>query len=146
MQAQLCKSIWITIFSLVVAGCATSGGPSDEETLTAAGAVRLNGEQVKAHVTGKTEAWLHGGAYYMADGRLKVKWRKTYSSGSWEVSADGTLCYQLPKWERRCQFYMNMDGAILLLESGDNIGERKMYVGDNLAALGTYAAGSGRTR
>ena len=146
MRTQFAKSISTTIVALMLSACATSGGPSDDEILAGSGAVRLNGAQVKAHVIGRTEAWLHGGAYYLADGSLKVKWRKTYLNGSWEVSADGTLCYQLPRWEQRCHFYMDQNGAILMLDAGDNIGERPMYDGNNLAKLGRHSINSGRNR
>jgi hypothetical protein len=52
-------------------------GLADEDLLLQTGATRLNGDQLKAH-----------------------------ASGSWEVSPDGNLCQQLPRWERRCHFHI----------------------------------------
>lgn len=111
--------------------CAT-----DEEILSQAGAVRLDTEQVRAHVSGSTEDWIHGGAFYHADGRLEVKWRKVRYRATWDVSAAGEVCYQLEKWPRRCHFYMRHEGEILMLDEGKNIGARAMYEGNRLPSLG----------
>lgn len=118
-----------------VSACVTVSGLTDEEALTKAGATRLNATQVKAHVTGKSEAWTYGGAYYIAGGQLKVMWRKVYSTGSWEVSDDGTLCYQVPRWKERCHIYMNYEGQVVTIEEGRNMGTRELLEGDKLAVL-----------
>ena len=139
--------IFALFLGITTSACTTVGGLSDEDALAQDGAVRLNGTQVKTHVTGKTEEWVHGGGYYLADGELKAKWRKAYLKGSWEVSAEGDLCYQLPKWEKRCHIYMEKDGDIFMLDDGESHGVRRMYEGDNLASLGRDAnAGWGRRR
>jgi hypothetical protein len=140
------RTLAALLLALAVSACATPGGISDEDLLLQAGATRLNGEQVKAHVTGKTEEWIHGGAYYLADGVIKVKWRKAYSTGSWEVSTDGILCYQLPRWERRCHFYMLEVDEVSMLEDGRNLGVRPMYHGNNLVALGRYSTDINRQK
>lgn len=111
--------------------CAT-----DEEILAQAGAVRLDAEQVRAHVSGYTEDWIHGGAYYHADGGLEVKWRKVRYRATWEVSAEGEICYQLEKWPRRCHFYMRHEDEVLMLDEGKNIGARSLYQGNRLVSLG----------
>ena len=127
---------------LLVSGCehlqACKGinCPSDEEILAQAGAVRLTPNQVKRRVLGNTEEWIHGGAYYVREGELEVKWRKVRYKGSWEVSDDGTLCYQLPRWEKRCHFYMDQEGAVYLLDEGRNIGVSAIYEGNQLRQLG----------
>jgi hypothetical protein len=136
----------LALFLITTASaCTTVGGLSDKEALIQAGASRLNATQVKAHVTGKTEEWRHGGGYYLADGELKAKWRKVYLKGSWEVSTEGDLCYQLPKWEKRCHVYMEKDGDVYLLDEGKNLGVRYMHEGDKLVSLGRDANG-GRGR
>jgi len=109
---------------------------SDEEILTQAGAVRLTPEQVRALVSGYTEDWIHGGAYYHADGELEVKWRKVRYRTTWTISDDGKICYQLKNWQRRCHFYMQHEGEILMLDEGQNIGARNLYTGNRLSALG----------
>ena len=109
---------------------------SDEEVLARAGAVRLEPAQVRAQVSGKTEEWIHGGAYYRADGGLEIKWRKVRYKATWDVSDRGEICYQLPKWPRRCHFYMKLDGEILMLDEGRNQGARRYYEGNRLSRLG----------
>ena len=111
--------------------CAT-----DEEILSQAGAVRLDAEQARAHVSGYTEDWIHGGAYYHADGKLEVVWRKVRYRATWEVSAEGEICYQLENRPRRCHFYMRHEDEILMLDEGRNIGARILFVGNRLASLG----------
>lgn len=138
MQTKMTKRFLILILAVSASACATVSGISDEVALTEAGATRLNPAQVKAHVTGKTEEWHRGGAYYMEDGQLRVKWRKAYSNGSWEVSEDGTLCYQIPHWEKSCHFYMNYEGQTVKLEEGRNLGSIPLQEGDKLAALGKF--------
>ena len=146
MLTKMAKRFLILILAIGVSACVTISGTSDEEALTLAGATRLNPEQVKAHLTGKTEEWDHGGAYYMEDGQLRVIWRKVFSNGSWEVSDDGTLCYQVPRWEKRCHFYMNYEGQTVMLEDGRNLGPRLLHDGDKLAALGRYNSSLNRQR
>ncbi|MCP4984249.1 MAG: hypothetical protein GY935_27555 [Gammaproteobacteria bacterium] len=131
-------------FVLLLSGCETvptcmgSDCPSDEELLARTGAVRLTPDQVKTHVSGKTEEWVHGGAYYLPDGGLRVKWRKARYKATWEVAADGVICYQLPRWEQRCHFYMDKGGEVYMLDEGKNIGVRPTYLGNRLRDLGRY--------
>ena len=146
MQTKMTKRFLILFLAVGTSACITVSGTSDEEGLTLAGATRLNPAQVKAHVTGKTEEWDRGGAYYMEDGQLRVIWRKVFSNGSWEVSDDGTLCYQVPRWEKRCHFYMNYEDQTVVLEDGRNVGARPLHDGDKLAALGRYNSSLNRQK
>ncbi|MCP4768286.1 MAG: DUF995 domain-containing protein [Gammaproteobacteria bacterium] len=146
MQAKKAKRLLILILAIGVSACVTVSGTSDEEALTLAGATRLDPAQVKAHVIGKTEEWDHGGAYYMENGQLRVIWRRVFSDGSWEVSGDGTLCYQVPRWDRLCHFYMNYEGSTVKLEDGRNLGPIPLHDGDKLAALGRYNSSLNKQR
>jgi hypothetical protein len=146
METKIVKRFLILIIVIGVSACVTVSGTPDEEALTEAGATRLSPAQVKAHVTGKTEVWSHGGAYYMEDGKLRVIWRKVYSNGSWEVSDDGTLCYQVPHWEKRCHFYMNHEDRIIVLEEDRNVGVWPLHDGNKLAALGRYNSSLNRQK
>lgn len=142
MPEKHVKLMLVFIVTLVTAACETMRAcapncPSDEEALVQAGAVRLTPDQVKARISGKTEDWVRGGAYYHVDGVLEVKWLRVMYKATWEVSADGTLCYQLPKWERRCHFYMDKAGEIYMLDEGKNIGVRATYQGNRLRELGS---------
>ncbi len=111
----------------------------DGAILAEAGAVRLGRDEVRAHVTDKTEQWVHGGAYYHENGRLQVRWRKVNYQTSWEVGADGTLCYQLATWGRRCHFYMKKDDSVYMLEEGINIGVREMWDGNRMRDVKGYS-------
>jgi hypothetical protein len=146
MMNKTVTTVSVTILLATLAACTTTGGPSDEEILLEAGATRLSGDEVKARVTGKTEEWLRGGAYYRDDGSIRVKWRKVYSSGSWQVTTDGELCYEVPRWDRRCHSYLNRDGQILMLEEGRNMGARPLFDGDRLSTLGSFNTGDDRRR
>lgn len=146
MQTKMAQRFFILIFAIGASACVTVSGTSDEEALTLAGATRLNPAQVKAQVSGKTEEWDHGGGYYMEDGKLRVIWRKVFSNGSWEVSDDGTLCYQVPRWEKRCHFYMNYEGETVVLKDGRNLGPRPLHDGNKLAALGRFNSSLNRQR
>ena len=138
MQTETMKRLSIVILTLALGACVSIYGLEDEEALTKAGAKRLNPEEVKAHVTGKTEEWLRGGGYYGENGELKVIWRKVFSDGSWEVAGDGTLCYDVPRWERSCHIYMEHEGEIITIVDGMNVGIRPLYEGNKLAPLGRY--------
>ncbi len=111
----------------------------DGLALAKSGAVRLGPDEVRAHVTDKTEQWVHGGAYYHESGRLQVRWRKVNYRTFWEVSADGTLCYQLDTWGRRCHYYMEKAGRVYMLEEGINIGVRDMWDGNRMKSVKGYS-------
>lgn len=143
MNKRLGRRYFIAILALALPACASSADPADEETLAQADAQRPDAVQVKTQVVGKTGEWVHGGAYYSTGGRLQVKWRKSYLRGNWEVSGDGLVRYQLPRWEKRCHFYMQLDGRILMLDEGRNIGSRRMFEGNRLARVGVYEPGPG---
>ena len=143
MIATTVKLISGIAFVVAVSACATSG-MSDGESLAQAGAMRLDASQIKTHLSGKTEVWFHGGAYYQADGKIKVKWRKTISKGSWDVSADGNLCFELPNWKKTCQFYMKKDDVVYMLNEDKSIGSTQVYDGDKLGSIGSYNSGADR--
>ena len=134
------KYLTIVIAALSMQACETyrdcwPNCPTDEQILTQSGAQRLTAEQVRAHVTGKTENWVHGGAYYHPDGLIEARWLRVRYKGSWEITDDGELCYELPKWQRRCQVYMEQNGKIYVLDEGRNIGVRETYPGNKLHTI-----------
>ena len=118
--------------------CPGGNCPSDEEVLARAGAVRMTPDEVRARNIGYTEQWLRGGAYYREDGTMRAKWRKVYYNGTWEIEDDGRLCYQLPRWQSRCHFYMQIEGDVYLLDEGRNIGISLIFRGDQLKNVGSF--------
>ena len=117
--------------------CPDGNCPGDEEVLAESGAIRLTPEQVRARNVGNTEEWLRGGAYYRADGTMRARWRGLFYNGTWEVEADGTLCFQLPSWQSRCHFYMEKGDDVYLLDEGRSIGVSHTFSGDQLRTIGT---------
>lgn len=108
---------------------------TDDAKLSLEDATRLSGAQAKAYVSGRTEVWFKGGGYYNPDGELKVKWRKGWQTGSWKVSADGEVCYEIPKFGKECHSYMDNAGTITMVKDGNNLGVKKMLEGNKLRGL-----------
>ena len=117
---------FIATFGLTA--CATQ-----EQKLTDAGATRLDREQALAHIIGNTEVWTKGGGYYMPEGQMKSIWKGKETARTYSVSDEGEVCI---KHERTfCHFYMNNDGAILMISEGTNAGVKKMLAGDHISSL-----------
>ena len=134
MLTRSTKIMLIALAAVAGNACESSrcpGCPSDEEVLAQAGAVRLTQDEARTHVSGKTEGWVAGGAYYNPDGNMQARYR-----GAWEVEDDGSVCYQLPKWEKRCHFYMRKEDEVIMLDEGKNIGVRPVYEGNRVNSLG----------
>ena len=108
---------------------------SVEEKSTGARATRLNGEQAIEHLSGRTEVWTQGGAYYSPDGEMFALWKGKSVEGNWEVSADGNVCYELANWPRLCQFYMDFDDGITMIYEGKSTGVKVMMEGYRLSEL-----------
>ena len=133
--------IFVSVVALSISGCETlqlecllecmTGGVKPIED----GATRLNPDQVKIHISGNTEIWFKGGAYYSPDGELKVKWRKAWNTGIWKVSAEGEVCITTPKLGNPCYHYMNNAGAITMVSEGKNVGVKEMLEGNKLRGL-----------
>ena len=75
---------------------------------------------VLAHISGNTEKWTKGGAFYSEDGKLDVVWKGKKSSGTWEVSSEGKLCVVVKMWgdSKECHQYVNDKGTIKLYYDG----------------------------
>lgn len=100
--------IVITVIALELFGCASTGN-----IYTQTSATRLNGEQAKAYISGRTIILEGGGAYYYPDGNMDVEiTRRVKTSGNWKVFDDGRVCYQIPDWEQYCHIYLIDNGTI----------------------------------
>jgi hypothetical protein len=102
------------------------------QPLIDAGATRLTSEQARAHVSGNTEFWDQGSVYYNPDGQLDLVWNKVNSTGSWEISGDGNVCFTVPKWNKNCHYYLQHDGAIVTVNEGSTNGVLKVEPGKHL--------------
>jgi len=135
------RFIFILLASLLVSAC-ESVEPTLEkldniylkrnpQTLIDAGATRLSAEQARTHVSGNTEFWDAGTVYYNPDGQLELVWHKVKSTGSWDISGDGNVCFTVPKWNA-CHYYLQHDGAIITVSEGNTNGELKVEPGKHL--------------
>lgn len=98
--------------SFALLACAT--GTMFEQKLLGEGAERMSAEQVKAHLAGNTQKWINGGAYFVADGTVLVKYAgKVYPKRTWTVDADGKACILLPDgFVTSCSAYFDKDGEV----------------------------------
>lgn len=102
----------------------------DPQVLLDAGATRFNATQAKTHVSGNTEFWAEGTVFYDPDGQLKLVWRKVKSTGSWEIAADGNVCFIVPTWKESCHYYLELDGTITTVVKDKTHGVLKIEQGD----------------
>ena len=118
---------------LALSACATV-----EQKMMDTGATRLNGAQVKTHLTGMTERWTKGGGYYSSDGSIDVVWKESSHNGQWQVSDEGKVCVQVPTWDEFCHHYLDNNGEITLIyKRNDKTGAdvKEMFEGNQLANL-----------
>jgi len=104
----------------------------DARVLYDEGATRLTSEQAKQHVSGNTEVWKQGSVYYDPDGKLELRWHKNRIEGNWEMLDSGTICFDVPKWNITCHYYLDHDGAITAIKNGKIIGTLKVKPGKHL--------------
>ena len=130
------RILFILVVALGLAACETLKKADNAflkrnpQTLLDAGATRFNAEQAKAHVSGNTEFWEEGTVYYNPDGQLKLVWRKVKSSGSWEIAADGNVCFIVPTWKESCHYYLELDGTVTTVVKDKTNGVLKIEQGD----------------
>jgi hypothetical protein len=122
-------------------------GP-DPQVLINSGATRIGGVQTRAHVSGNTEVWKEGEVYYKPDGELELRWRKARSKGTWEVTANGVVCWNVPAWktldipdasnlqttksERNCHYYLDDHGKITTVQGKYVVGVQEIKKGRKL--------------
>jgi hypothetical protein len=112
------RIIFILVVALGLAACETLEKVDNAflkrnpQALLDAGATRLNAAQARSHVSGNTEFWQEGSVFYDPDGQLKLVWGKVKSSGTWEIAADGNVCFIVPTWKESCHYYLDLDGTI----------------------------------
>ena len=105
---------------------------ADASVLYDEGATRLTSEQTKQHVSGNTESWKGGAIYYDPDGNLELFWHKNRIKGNWEMQDSGTICFDIPKWNITCHYYLDHNGAITTIQNEKVIGNLKIEPGKHL--------------
>ncbi len=127
LRKKLCL-ILLCVGTLGLSACATVS----EQALLEGGATRLNGEQVTAHLSGKTERWPYNETYFGPDGKAEARWEKVRFWGTWEVSADGKVCLNGRKWNNLCHSYVDDHGAITRIDEGLSSGVKETVEGRKL--------------
>ena len=120
----------ISVLALASALSACGTGPPN--IVDEPGVTRLNGDQARNHIIDKTEKWAEGTIYYKPDGTLEMVWRKIKIKGTWEVMADGNVCFNVKRWTQTCHYYVDNDGAITLIEGVKNRGVVEIVEGNHL--------------
>lgn len=91
MYQGLSKFLLIATVSLALLACARSNVL--QRQLLDEGAKPLDAEEVRAHLSGNTQRWADGGAYFKPDGAVYIKFGgKTYPERIWTVDSDGKVC------------------------------------------------------
>ena len=124
----------IAITSIIAAVIILSACTSTYQKMLDSGATRLNGAEVKSHLTNMTERWTKGGGYYKEDGNIDIVWKGSPYSGEWKVSDDGEICVQVPTWDEFCHHYLNDNGTITLMYQGKPA-VKEMFKGNQLSTL-----------
>jgi hypothetical protein len=130
-RAMLSKKLSV-FFSIVVVLGLSSCATLTAEQLIAAGAIRLDAKQTKAHISGKTEKWPYYATYYGPDGKVEAEWNKVRGRGTWEVSADGIVCLEMSSLGKSCHFYLDNAGAITMILGGVSAGVKQTIEGKSL--------------
>ena len=119
-------------------------GPNPRDMIDA-GATRIGGVQTRAHVSGNTEVWKEGDVYYKPGGELELRWHNARLEGTWEVTANGVVCWSVPDWKtldlpvgsnlktaishRNCHYYLDDHGKITTVQGKYVVGVHEIKKG-----------------
>lgn len=112
LYQKLSKLFLVAAVLLALAACASTH--LREKQLINSGAKRMNAEQVTEYLSGNTQQWENGGAYFLPDGAVYVKWGgKVYPERRWVVDDDGRVCIVfLDGVKSSCSSYFMFDGKV----------------------------------
>ena len=129
MYQRISKLIIVLTVSLGLLACAVAGSQLEKDLL-AEGAVRLNPAQVTDHLSGKTQVWASGGAYFLPDGTVYVKFDgRIYPLRTWTVDEDGEVCIAFPNgFVSSCSAYFYKDGKVFVVTL-EIMGEKQTSAG-----------------
>jgi hypothetical protein len=114
MYQRISKIILVIAMSVGLLACATVEKleRQQEQQLVDAGATVLSRQQVTTYLSGKTQQWENGGAYFRPDGVVYVKFGgKVYPERSWIADDTGQVCIKFPDGANSsCSRYFDYDG------------------------------------
>ena len=114
MHQRIWKFLMIVAVAIGLQACAVGGTHPASQKLMDEGATQLNPEQVVGHLSGNTQVWAEGGAYFSPDGALYVKWQgKIFPERNWTVDNNGRVCIAEPTGRvTSCSEYFLKDGKV----------------------------------
>lgn len=112
MYQRISRIIIVLAVTVGLVACATTH--KLEQKLMDEGATPLNGEQAREYLSGNTQEWTKGGAYFHPDGMVDVKWEgKTFPAQTWVIKDDGTVCLSNPEgFVTSCSAYFDKGGEV----------------------------------
>ncbi len=125
-----------------LAACQTTGQQTTETegTVLSADATAFTRGELYSYLSGKTQVWDEGGAYYASNGTLQTLWEGERAEGEWETTKDGELCWYVKSWgETPCEKYYNNGDVISIVYKGETSLAPERIDGN---ALDSLAAGA----
>jgi len=114
MYQSILKILLVIAVSVGLLACATVDKleRQQEQQLIDAGATVLNREQVVEFLSGNTQQWDNGGAYFRPDGVVYVKFGgKIFPERTWVADDNGRVCIVFPDGSSSsCSRYFDYDG------------------------------------
>ncbi len=112
MYQGITKLFIVLFVSLAVSACATKNVL--EKQIISQGGKQLNAEQARAHLSGKTQRWADGGAYFNPNGSVYVKFGgKIFPERIWTVDDDGKVCIAFRDgFKTSCSTYYRYEGKV----------------------------------
>ena len=129
MYHRISKILIVMVMSFGLLACQIAGSQLEKD-LKSEGATRLTPAQVTDHLSGNTQVWSSGGAYFLPEGTVYVKFDgRTYPLRSWTVDNDGKVCIAFPNgFVSSCSVYYFKEGEVwavtleIMGEAQPNIG------------------------
>lgn len=129
MYQRFSKLLLIVAVAFGLLACAT-GNPTLEERVVADGAVRMSAAEITEYLSGNTEEWSNGGAYFHENGRLDFIWDgQRFFHYSWAARNDGQVCIKNQVgFTTSCSAYFKHQGIIWAVVT-EEFGEQRTEFG-----------------
>ena len=113
MYQRIFKILLIIGVTLGLMACAT-GKTTLEEKVVADGAARMGPTEVTEYLSGNTQEWSNGGAYFHENGRLDFIWDgQRFFHYTWAARSDGQICIKNQVgFTTSCSAYFKHQGII----------------------------------
>lgn len=119
MYQSTSKILLVIAVSVGLLACATVDKleRQQERQLIDAGATVLSRQQIVEYLSGKTQEWENGGAYFRPDGVVYVKFGgKVYPERTWVVDNTGSVCIKFPDGSSSsCSRYFDYEGDVWVI-------------------------------